>query len=66
MLLCLLGVVIYLCGLPIVRLIWVPWLYLFFAVPLPKSIYFSLTDPPASDCGGGRDRGTESGAIARY
>jgi exosortase len=45
MLLCLLGIVIYLCGLPILRHIWVPWLYLFFAIPLPKGIYFSLTDP---------------------
>jgi exosortase len=45
MLLCLLGVIVLLCGLPIVSRIWVPWLYLFFAVPLPKSIYFRLTDP---------------------
>lgn len=45
MLLCLLGLTIALCGLPIVRRIWVPWLYLFFAVPLPKGIYFRLTDP---------------------
>jgi len=45
MLLCLLGVIAFLCGLPIVRYIWVPWLYLFFAIPLPKSVYFSLTDP---------------------
>jgi len=45
MLVCLLGIVIFLCGLPIVRYIWVPWLYLFFAVPLPKGIYYALTDP---------------------
>ncbi len=45
MLLCLLGVIIYLFGLPILRQVWVPWAYLFFAIPLPKSIYFSLTDP---------------------
>ncbi len=45
MLLCLLGVIIYLFGLPILRHVWVPWAYLFFAIPLPKSIYFSLTDP---------------------
>lgn len=45
MLLCLLGIVVFLCGLPIVRHIWVPWLYLFFAIPLPKGFYFSLTDP---------------------
>jgi len=45
LLLCLLGVIIFLCGLPIVREIWVPWLYLFFAVPLPPGVYFRLTDP---------------------
>jgi exosortase len=45
MLVCLLGVIIFLCGLPIVRHIWVPWLYLFFAVPIPKGYYFALTDP---------------------
>jgi len=45
MLLCLLGIIIALCGLPIVWRIWVPWLYLFFAVPLPKGVYFDLTDP---------------------
>lgn len=45
MLVCLLGVVIFLCGLPIMRYAWVAWLYLFFAVPLPKGVYFALTDP---------------------
>ncbi len=45
MLLCLLGVIIYLFGLPMLRHVWVPWLYLFFAIPLPKRIYFALTDP---------------------
>jgi exosortase len=45
MLICLLGVIIFLCGLPILRHVWLPWLYLFFAVPLPKSVYFQLTDP---------------------
>jgi len=45
MLLCLLGIIIYLCGLPILRHVWVPWLYLFFAVPIPKGYYFQLTDP---------------------
>lgn len=45
MLVCLLGVIIFLCGLPIVRHIWVPWLYLFFAVPLPQGVYFTITDP---------------------
>lgn len=45
MMVCLLGVIVFLCGLPVVRHIWVPWLYLFFAVPLPKGVYFALTDP---------------------
>jgi exosortase len=45
MMLCLAGVIIFLCGLTILRLVWVPWLFLFFAVPLPKSVYFTLTDP---------------------
>ena len=45
MLLCLAGVIVFLCGLPIMRLVWVPWLFLFFAVPLPKGVYFTLTDP---------------------
>ncbi len=33
MLVCLLGICIYLCGLPMMRYAIVPWLYLFFAVP---------------------------------
>ncbi len=41
----LLGVVVFLCGLPVLRHVWVPWLYLFFAIPLPQGIYFRLTDP---------------------
>lgn len=45
MLVCLLGMAIFLCGLPVVRHAWLPWLYLFFAVPLPKGVYFQLTDP---------------------
>ena len=45
MLICLLGVIIFLCGLPVMRYAWVPWAYLFFAVPLPKRFYFMLTDP---------------------
>jgi exosortase len=45
LLLCLAGMIVFLCGLPIMRFIWVPWLYLFFAVPLPKGLYFALTDP---------------------
>ncbi len=45
MLLCLLGVAIFLCGLPVLRHVWLPWLYLLFAIPLPKGVYFALTDP---------------------
>ncbi len=45
MMICLLGVIIFLCGLPVMRYAWLPWLYLFFAIPLPKSVYFRLTDP---------------------
>lgn len=45
MLLCLLGIIVFLCGLPAMRYLWVPWLFLFFSVPLPKGIYFQLTDP---------------------
>lgn len=45
MLVSLLGVLIFLCGLPVLRWGIVPWLFLFFAVPLPKGIYFMLTNP---------------------
>lgn len=45
MLICLLGVIILLCGVPAMRYLWVPWMYLFFAVPLPKGMYFAMTDP---------------------
>ncbi|MGE0481329.1 MAG: exosortase/archaeosortase family protein [Phycisphaerae bacterium] len=45
MMITLLGVIIYLCGLPVMRYAWLPWLYLFFAIPIPKRYYFALTDP---------------------
>ncbi len=45
MLLCLAGVVILLCGLPVMRFAWLPIAYLLFAIPLPKGIYFALTNP---------------------
>jgi exosortase len=45
MLICLLGVIIYLCGLPAMWYLWVPWMYLFFAIPVPQSKYFYLTNP---------------------
>lgn len=41
-----LGLFVYACGLPVVlRHGWIPWLYLFFAIPLPRGVYFALTDP---------------------
>lgn len=45
MLLCLLGVIIMTCGVPALRYLWLPWAYLLFAIPLPKGIYYTLTDP---------------------
>jgi exosortase len=45
MMLCLLGVVVFLCGLPVLRYAWLPWLFLFFAIPIPHRYYFLLTDP---------------------
>jgi exosortase len=45
MMLCLLGVIIWLCGLPVMRHAWLPWAYLFFAVPLPSTVYAALTEP---------------------
>ncbi len=45
MMITLLGVIVMLCGLPVLRVAWLPWLYLFFAIPIPQRIYFALTDP---------------------
>lgn len=45
MMITLLGVIILLCGLPVLRYTWLPWLYLFFAIPIPQRYYFKLTDP---------------------
>lgn len=45
MMITLLGVIIFLCGLPALRYLWLPWLYLFFAIPIPQRIYFALTNP---------------------
>ncbi len=45
MMICLLGVIILLCGLPVMRYAWLPWGYLFFALPIPHNVYFRLTDP---------------------
>jgi exosortase len=41
----LLGVIVLLCGLPVLRHVWLPYLYLFFAIPMPSRMYFALTDP---------------------
>ena len=45
MMVALLGVVILLCGVAVLRYAWLPWAYLLFAIPLPKALYFTLTDP---------------------
>ncbi|MBL8878016.1 MAG: exosortase/archaeosortase family protein [Phycisphaerales bacterium] len=45
MLVAVLGIAIYLCGLPVMRYGWLPWLYLFFAIPLPKRAYLAITEP---------------------
>lgn len=45
MLVAVLGIGVYLCGLPVLRYAWLPWLYLFFAIPLPKRLYLALTEP---------------------
>ncbi len=45
MMITLLGVIITLCGLPVLYYAWLPWAYLFFAIPLPQQIYFGLTNP---------------------
>jgi exosortase len=39
------GIVTLLCGVPVWRHVWLPWLYLFFAIPIPQRYYFALTDP---------------------
>jgi len=45
MMLTLLGLLIFLLGLPVMRYLWLPWLYLFFAFPLPSRLYFAWTTP---------------------
>lgn len=45
MLVTLAGVVILLCGAVVMKRAWLPLAYLLFAIPLPKGVYFSLTDP---------------------
>lgn len=41
----LLGVIVLLNGWPVMRYAWLPWVYLFFAIPIPQRMYFMLTDP---------------------
>ena len=45
MMMTLLGVIVFLCGLPVLYYIWLPWLFLFFAIPIPQRMYFALTNP---------------------
>jgi exosortase len=45
MMLTLLGVLIFTRGLPALRWLWLPWLYLFFAIPMPQPVYTAWTDP---------------------
>jgi exosortase len=45
MMITLLGLIILLCGVPAMYYLWLPWLYLFFAIPLPARLYFAWTDP---------------------
>jgi exosortase len=51
MMITLLGIIVWLCGLPVLRYALVPWAYLFFAIPLPQDIYFQLTNPLAQLAG---------------
>ncbi len=41
----LLGIIVLLCGVPVLRHVWLPWAYLLFAIPLPARLYFALTNP---------------------
>jgi len=45
MMITLLGLIIALCGLPALRHLWLPWLYLFFAIPIPQRLHFAWTNP---------------------
>lgn len=45
MMIVILGVAIALVGVSVMRIAWVPYLYLFFAIPLPQRIYFEITNP---------------------
>jgi exosortase len=43
--LCIFGTVFFLCGARIMRVVWLPVLYLLFAIPAPERIYVQLTMP---------------------
>jgi exosortase len=45
MLMTMLGVVLFCCGWRVIKVVWLPILYLFFAMPLPTRLYVSLTMP---------------------
>ncbi len=45
MMICLLGVIVMLCGVSALRRVWLAWAFLFFAIPLPQRTYFELTTP---------------------
>lgn len=45
LMLTLLGVIAFLFGLRSLYYLWLPWAFLFFAIPLPQRLYFALTDP---------------------
>lgn len=42
---CIFGTVLFLCGTRIMRVLWLPVLYLLFAIPVPERIYVQLTMP---------------------
>lgn len=45
LIICLFGLVLYLCGWRVMRIAWLPILYLMFAVPLPEKLYVQFTMP---------------------
>lgn len=45
MMVTLFGVIVALCGVPALWHLWLPWMYLFLAIPLPQRVYFELTNP---------------------
>jgi exosortase len=45
LMLTLLGVLVFLFGVRSLYYLWLPWAFLFFAIPLPSRMYFAMTDP---------------------